>query len=159
LILFFGGDTNSITVSHVEENMPIDDSLTDSGRGILLRGQGIVEGEDLLKIKRKFLSDPDAFTETRYWLVDLSDTIELRMTLDQLTELIEIERQLAITVPDSMVAVAAPADSVYGFARMWEMKIEGVGWKTSVFRDLADAKSWINARAGTQTTTSNVGNS
>lgn len=126
--------------------MPIEYSLIDSGRGILLSGQAVVEGRDLLSIKQVFLDEPERMNDTFYWFVDFSEVNELRMSTDELSQLIEIDRLLANTIPNSMVAVVAPADSVYGFARMWEMKVESVGWTTSVFRDLAAARLWIQSR-------------
>jgi hypothetical protein len=126
--------------------MPVETIFTDDGRGILLTGKSIVEGHELLSIKEGFLREPDRLKEIDYWLVDFSEVRELRMSIDDLSQLIEIERQLALTIPNSMVTVAASADSVYGFARMWEMKIEKVGWTTSVFRDVQDAKAWVESR-------------
>lgn len=126
--------------------MPIETSFVNNGRGILLCGRAVIEGKEILSIKQGFLDEPDRMKDTFYWLVDFSGVSELRMTTDELSQLIEIDRQLANTIPNSMVAVVAAADSVYGFARMWEMKIESVGWATSVFRDIADAEFWIQSR-------------
>lgn len=126
--------------------MPVETSFTDDGRGILLTGKSIVEGHELLSIKESFLREPDRLNEIDYWFVDFSDVGELRMSVDDLSKLIEIERQLAHIIPNSMVTVVAPADSVYGFARMWEIKIEKVGWATSVLRDVSQAKAWVESR-------------
>ncbi len=126
--------------------MPIETSFVNDGRGILLYGRAVIEGKEIISIKQGFLDDPDRMKDTFYWLVDFSGVSELRMSTDELSQLIEIERQLANTIPNSMVAVVAAADSIYGFARMWEMKIESVGWATAVFRDLTSAELWLKSR-------------
>jgi hypothetical protein len=125
--------------------MPIEYNFIDSGRGILLAGQAVVEGRELLAIKQSFADEPKRMKGVSYWLVDFSEVNELRMSGDELSRLVEIDRQLASSLPHSMVAVAAPADSVYGFARMRQIKMESVDWATSVFRDISDAKLWIRS--------------
>lgn len=126
--------------------MSIEHSFIDSGRGILLVGRAAVEGQDLLSLKQGFANEPERMKDTSYWLVDFFEVSELRMSIDEVSQLIEIDRQLSHTIPNSIVAVVAASDSVYGFARMWEIKVESVGWTTSVFRDIADAKFWIRSR-------------
>lgn len=131
--------------------MPVELSFTDNGRGLLLAGEGVVEGSDIVAIKEGLLSEIERLRGRSYWLVDFAEVNELRLSGDYMERLIEIDGEIAAVVPDCVVGLVATADSVYGFARMWEIKAEKIGWTTAVFRNVHDAKFWLRSCAAQQT--------
>jgi len=126
--------------------MPVELTFADDGLGVLLVGKGVVEGRDVVDIKEGLVREIERLKGRSYWLVDFTEVNELRLSGDHMARLIEIDNQIAAIIPDCVVGLAAASDSVYGFARMWEIKAEKIGWTTAVFRDADDAKLWIRSR-------------
>lgn len=126
--------------------MPVELTFADDGLGVLLIGKDVVEGRDIVDIKEGLVGEIERLGGRPYWLVDFTEVNELRMSGDHMARLIEIDNEIAATIPNLIVALAAASDSVYGFARMWEIKAEKIGWTTAAFRDADDAKHWIRSR-------------
>jgi hypothetical protein len=47
-----------------------------------------------------------------------------------------------------VVAICARSDFPFALARMWQVLVRETRWQTHVFRDRAEALSWIKERVG-----------
>lgn len=126
--------------------MPVELTFADDGLGVLLVGKDVVEGRDIVAIKEELNRKKERLVGRSYWLIDFTEVYELRLSGDHMARLIEIDTEIAAIIPNLIVGLAAASDSVYGFARMWEIMAEKIGWTTAVFRDADDAKIWIRSR-------------
>lgn len=123
--------------------MPATLTAVENGRGFRLTGTGVLTGPELIAIKLGLEANPVTTPALAFWLVDLSRVTELQMSSQEVQSLVEIDRRLARLMPSAVVAVVAPADAVFGMARMWEIMAEGIGWPTGVFRDPGEADAWV----------------
>jgi hypothetical protein len=123
--------------------MPATLTTIDGGRGYRLTGAGVLTAAEIIAIKDGVEADPALPRDLAYWLVDLSRVTELRLTAHDVRAIVAVDRRLARLMPSAVVAVVAPADVVFGLARMWEVLAEGIGWQTQVFREAGAAAAWV----------------
>jgi hypothetical protein len=135
--------------------MPFPFEFLDGDRGVYEAGIGHVTGAEVLAANRAIL----AGAQTRklvYTLVDLSQATALAFTPTDLFTLVQIHRQLALSMPNAVVAVVARTNLHFGVARMWEGWVHRMGWITQVFRTRDEAEHWLrselHARAGFEPT-------
>ena len=126
--------------------MPTAMEIVNDGRGLRLIGSGILTGAEMIAATNDLEANPDLFRRLVFGLVDLREVTELRLTGEDVKALAHMDRRLALVNPSLCVAVVAPKGVVFGMARMWEVLAEPTGWPTAVFRDMADAEIWIEAR-------------
>ena len=90
------------------------------------------------------LRESDRLKGLHYGLIDLTDVTELRATRDDVLEFVQVDMQIALSVPRALaVAIVAPSDLAFGIARMWEAFAEVTRWNTHVFRSRAEADPWL----------------
>jgi hypothetical protein len=109
-----------------------------------LAGSGVLSAREILETKAALLRSPERLKGLHYALIDLGDATEVRVTRDDVVELVAADMQIALVVPRPMaVAIVAPGDLAFGVARMWEGFAEVTRWNTHVFRSRAEAESWL----------------
>jgi hypothetical protein len=120
--------------------------FVERGHGLLLVGFGRLTGKEVLDAKKALAAEEDRFRQIAFALVVFRDVTELDVTIGQVRELAEIDKQLARLAPDVAVAVVAPGDEAFGLARMWQALTETTGWQTEVFRTQKEAASWLGRK-------------
>jgi len=125
--------------------MPYRTWYTEDG-GVIHVGEGVVTGAEILASAAQDHKDAERARSFRYGLADFSSATQLDVTAAQMRAIADENARLAGLVPRAVVAVVAPADHIYGVARMWEFHTDGVGWETWVFRDRATAVAWLRER-------------
>ncbi|HMF15835.1 MAG TPA: hypothetical protein VKE98_01455 [Gemmataceae bacterium] len=123
--------------------MPTSVHYIGAGRGLHFKCWGVLTGEDVMSATASLESDPDAFRNLTYSLVDLIEVTELELTGDEVRSVAYLDRRLAQINACLCVAVVAPKGVVFGMARMWEVLAEPTGWRIRIFRDLHEAEIWI----------------
>ena len=92
----------------------------------------------------KSMLESDLFTTDMNLLIDLSQTDSSSRSGDilrQLAEYVKIKLSEASTYPK--VAVVAPKDISFGFARMYEFLADSIPWDFVVFRSADTALAWL----------------
>ena len=126
--------------------MPFFIEWTDEDRTVLCSGSGVVTGREILGAMETCLDRPERIRSLLRATVILSGITELEVSADEVRRIASIDARLAAQNPRAAVAIVAPKDSVFGFARMWEAYVADTGWQTGVFRTLSDAEAWLAAR-------------
>lgn len=124
--------------------MPFSTGWVSEARGVYLAGTGLLTGQEILDAKTSLLRESDRLKGLHYGLIDLTDVAELRVTRDDVLEFVQVDMQIALSVPRALaVAIVAPSDLAFGIARMWEAFAEVTRWNTHVFRSRAEADPWL----------------
>jgi hypothetical protein len=119
---------------------------TADGLGVLHRGEGVVNGADVVAASVEHHRLEERARRLRYGFVDFSQVTELRISAAEVEAIAGENRRTAALAPNVVVAVLAPMDHAFGLSRMWETFAEVTGWSTRVFRDRVEALAWLRER-------------
>jgi hypothetical protein len=122
--------------------MPASYEIVGEKRCLRITCTGTVTGDELLALSLEVEANRAAHP-MGFCLVDLTGAAQLLVTRADVERFVDVGWRLAALSPAMAVAVAAPADLAFGMARMWEMMSTGSGWRTCVFRSLAEAERWL----------------
>lgn len=137
--------------------MPYVSEFVDGGRGIVHTGSGTLTGEEMIAGALRVRAEVERTRLLEYGLADLSAVDELRVTPEDLRRLADEQLVTARLVPNTVAAVVATKDHIYGMARMWEAFADPTRWVTRVFRERAMAESWLRDQVAARRTESGAG--
>ena len=128
--------------------MPIEIEYLDDGLGVLVTGEGLVTGKDIISSNNQIFSSAEKMTKNKYGLIDYSNITQFEVSTPEVEIIASQDQKASEYIPDGIVAVVAKKDLVFGINRMWEVVVENTGlqWETMVFRDREDAEAWIRER-------------
>ena len=118
----------------------------DGGRTLHFHGSGELTGQEMIDANIKLQDEEERVRHVTSCLIVLDGITKLDVTPDDIRTLVSIDTQLARVSPNMALAVVAPADHVFGMARMWETMVARTGWATAVFRTRAEADTWLKAQ-------------
>lgn len=124
--------------------MPYLTELFSDGTGLLRMGKGVLTGAEILHVLQSWpagIAEPERIT---HGLVDLTDVTSLRITLDEIKAISDIDGKNAEGMNLVHVAIVAPSDLLFGMARLYEGLAAISKWNTHFFRTRDDAKAWLN---------------
>ncbi len=128
--------------------MPITIQDVDGGRGVLIRGEGVVEREQFLAAFQKHLcEDQEALSRVVFSLSDYTAVTALDVLGRDVDQIAVWIRDAAPVLRDPVIAFAAPQDLVFGLARMWEIMTDQMDLPVRVFRSRREAEDWISLEA------------
>ncbi len=118
--------------------MPASYTIDLEQQAIFSQASGRLTDSDLIEHQRKVLVDPEFDPHLRQ-LWDLREVTAADVSSETLREL----ARATSYAPDTMRALVAPGDVVYGLARMFQTLHEHAGEDLRVFRSIEDAKQWL----------------
>lgn len=125
--------------------MPITSTLINGGTGLLLVGEGIVSGPELVAgvytARQLVLSSRMA----TFGLIDFTRISALNVSANEIKIIVEADKVAAMRIPKFALAVAAPRDVAYGLSRMYELYLNTPGWSVAVFRTMDEAWAWLES--------------
>ncbi len=121
--------------------MPYTTELTDDYMGIVHIGTGVVCGEELLEACRSTTALLQNTENFHYEFIDFTDAEELRITPDDLAEIVAQGRFAALFRPDAVIV--APDDAISEKIQDWDRRVQDIGWKTHISRSRPDALAWL----------------
>ncbi|HEU4557727.1 MAG TPA: hypothetical protein VFS20_07750 [Longimicrobium sp.] len=104
---------------------------------VVLTLTGVVTPAELDAIRARIREDP-AFGPSFSVLADASELNPAALTGDAVRA-----RAAKPPIYPMRIAIVAPADVVFGIARMYQMMTEGSGTTVAVFRDPTEAMAWL----------------
>jgi hypothetical protein len=121
--------------------MPAAYRIDPARRRILSTLDEVVTDQELLTLQQSLLADAD-FDPTYSHLADC-----VRITRFEVSS--QTIRLLALPnmhVQGVRVAIVAKSDFVFGMARMFQILREGIAEEVRVFRDLDQARAWLDSQ-------------
>jgi hypothetical protein len=122
--------------------MPVEHRYDAALRTLFVTFTGEVSETELLDTARKLSADP-SIPPGRRELVDLSRIENSDVTSAALRRVAHIYSETDKQPEDSQVAIVAPGDLYYGLSRMYEAFRRSSPVEIRVFRELAEARSWL----------------
>ena len=123
--------------------MPYTTELTEDYMGIVHAGIGVVLGEDLLEACKSTTALKQNTENFHYEFIDFTGATELRVTAEELEQIIAQDRFTAILRPDAVVVIVAPDDEIFQTVQEWDRRVQHIGWKTYIARSRPSAIEWL----------------
>jgi hypothetical protein len=136
------GLTMTVQVSPI---MPFPFEYLDDSRGLLVYGQGLVTGPEMLSTTRTVLEAEDRVRRMIYSLVDMTQAANVNVSMVEMLALASLDKRIALLAPDCRVAIVAATELHFGLSRMWEGFVGGTGWVTQVFATRVEAENWLRS--------------
>jgi len=124
--------------------MPIIYELMEDN-GFHLKGEGVVEGSELIKITRERYDDTESFALLDYVFCDFSGITRLHITTEQIVNWAQISLMYHEINPNYRIAVHMTSDLIYGLSRMWVSSLGDRGPETYLSKDRQKALQWIES--------------
>ena len=124
--------------------MPIDIRDIDGGRGVRIRGFGVITDDEYLESMKQHLEqDRDSFINYRYSYSDYSEAESVEVTLESIKQIAHLCKVATVYNPHAVVAVLTTEGHAYNLARAWESNLLASDWDTMIFTDKEQAESWL----------------
>jgi len=131
--------------------MPFNTEFTEDYMGIVHVGTGIVTGAEILQGCRSVTALVQTTENFHYKLVNLAAATDVRVSEEELNQIIAEDRLIAAARPHAAVAIVAPNEQITAVARHWENRVEGLGWLTHISRTASEAWCWLREQSSTST--------
>ncbi|HEY5037176.1 MAG TPA: hypothetical protein VII74_08615, partial [Chthoniobacterales bacterium] len=102
--------------------MSYTSELTEDCMGVIHSGAGVVTGADLLEGCRTTTQLRQNTENFQFEFIDFSDVTELKVTADDLVQIVAQDHYAAILRPDAVVVIVAPRDDQYEIGKKWEQR-------------------------------------
>ena len=130
--------------------MPLDTQLTDDYMGTIHVGTGVVTGTEILQACKSVTVLVQSTANFHYKLIDLERVTEVRITAEELNEILEQDRLIAQQRPNDTVAVVATNENVRAIVEDWRQRVADLGWAIEILPSRKEAMAWIQERLGAQ---------
>jgi hypothetical protein len=108
----------------------------------------VLTGAELVAANREFFATAlDRFAEAETWLSDYTECTVGDFPSELVRDLVEISVRVSRVNPRLRVALAVTPDLLFGIGRMWDSLAAQTGWKSGIFRSLAEAEAWLGKGA------------
>ncbi|MBN1831846.1 MAG: hypothetical protein JW896_07015 [Deltaproteobacteria bacterium] len=125
--------------------MPLSIKYNEDG-GIIVRGEGIVNGNDIKEINDIIYGSPESIEKIAYQLGDFTEVTDISISNSEIEELAIQDKKAAEINPNMFIALVGTKDLIFGLSRMWEAFIYESPFETMVFRKMEDAQQWIKEK-------------
>ncbi|MBW1849738.1 MAG: hypothetical protein JRJ27_22050 [Deltaproteobacteria bacterium] len=127
--------------------MPIEIKDWDRGLGLFIRGWEVtIEGELVDKLQKHLMQDKEKLKRYRYSLSDYTAITKTDISTATVESTADFLLSVADINPDVIAATVANQDVLFGLSRMGEILRDKASWEEMVFRNMEDAKNWIQKR-------------
>lgn len=117
--------------------------LTPDYMGVVHVGTGVVTAEELLAGCRVTTALMETTENFHYEFVDLSDVTELQITEEDLEQIVAQDHLAAVFRPHAVVVIVAAREDLFATAKLWEQRVQDLGWNTHVSRKRSEALAWL----------------
>ena len=123
--------------------MPITVQSTDGGLGFIMKGEGVVTGQEIFDGVVERFSSEAKIRKYVYGMSDYTEVQRINMSNAEVILVAEKDKQVATINRSLVIAIAAPQDIIFGLSRMFEAYAQETGWDINVFRTRQEAQKWI----------------
>ncbi len=98
------------------------------------------------EVKKAFeeLFSNKKFEAIRYWIIDRRNSVNYKMTTDQVIELSNLCLTTSQHKKNLTQILVSGSDLQYGTSRQYQVYMERTGWDIIAFRHIQSAERWVN---------------
>ncbi len=121
--------------------MPVETIYLDDG-GILVKGVGIVTGDELIACLAEIYETPAKIKAIRYQLGDFTEADKVAVSGADIQRLAAKDKEAAAINPDILIVTVGSTTVLYGLSRMWELYVADA-LEARAFRTVEEAQKWL----------------
>lgn len=132
--------------------MPVIITELDGGLGNLIKGEGLVTGEELYNALSEHAAKPEA--QLKKYIYSISDFTEITgssVGLPYLYKAALIMDDFASVNKNILIGIVASDSVAYNLAKLYSYVARLTGWKFGVFRKRDDLDYWLHENLGDKT--------
>jgi hypothetical protein len=126
--------------------MPLDYRIDKSLGLLLLTGRGPIQAEDIDACFERLLADPD-YSAVRKELADFREA-SFSFQPDDVKKLAKSTRERPLETQIERRAIVVVSELQYGLARMFSQLVAPSGQEVQPFRDINEARRWLDGDKG-----------
>jgi len=123
--------------------MPIINTNTDQGFGVITTLSGDVSGDELISAQKERYSSTKKILLLKYILADFTDTNKLDLSSSHVLQCSNLSMCASKENPNICIAAVMNSDLGYGLSRMWQAYTDDIPWNAKVFRTRDEAEDWL----------------
>lgn len=124
--------------------MPITNTNTDNGFGVITTLSGDVSGDELIAAQKERYSSTKKILLLKYILADFTNTNKLDLSSDHVLQCSDLSMCASKENPNICIAAVMNSDLGYGLSRMWQAYTDDIPWNAKVFRTRSEAEDWLH---------------
>ena len=124
--------------------MPVQIIELDGGLGNLIKGEGLVTGDEFYNALAEHAAKPEA--QLKKYIYSISDYTEITdndVSIPQLYKAALIMDDFANVNRNILIGIAASDPVAYNLAKLYSYVARLTGWKFGVFRKRSDLDQWL----------------
>jgi hypothetical protein len=125
--------------------MPMSVIFTGDG-GIMATGDGVVTGAEIIEVNDAIYESPEKTRKIVYQICDFTNISGASISNFEIEQLAIQDKKASEINPNMFFAIVAREDYSYGLARMWEAFSHDSPFETMIFRNVDDARQWIEEK-------------
>jgi len=123
--------------------MPITNTNTDNGFGIITTLSGDISGEELVNAQKERYTSTKKLLLLKYILADFTNTKNLDISSNHILQCSDLSMSASKENPNIYIAAVMNSDLGYGLSRMWQAYTDDIPWNAKVFRTRNEAEDWL----------------
>lgn len=123
--------------------MPITNTYTDNGFGVITTLTGDVSGDDLITAQKERYGSIKKILLLKYILADFTNTNKLDLSSEHVLQCNNLSMSASNENPNICIAAVMNSDLGYGLSRMWQAYTDDIPWNAKVFRTRSEAEDWL----------------
>jgi len=132
--------------------MPITNTITDNGSGVITTLTGDVSGDELISAQKERYSTTKKVLLLKYILADFTDANKLDLSSNHIMQCSDLSMCASNENPNICIAAVMNSDLGYGLSRMWQAYTDNIPWNAKVFRTRNEAEDWLREEIDTDLT-------
>jgi hypothetical protein len=125
--------------------MPISYRIDVERNLVLTTASGRLTDDDILQLKARLVRDP-AFTPGMKELADIRNIDGLDVTPAGIQAMVQQDRNDSAHLASHKLAIVLSDDVAFGMARMYQTRTESSMGNVGVFRDIEEARTWLQLK-------------
>lgn len=127
----------------IVKNMPIINTYTDNGSGVITTLSGDVSGNELIAAQKERYSSTKKILLLKYILADFTNTKTLDLSSAHVLKCSNLSMSASKENPNICIAAVMNSDLGYGLSRMWQAYTDDIPWNANIFRTRSEAEDWL----------------
>ena len=123
--------------------MPITNTYTDKGFGVITTLSGDVSGDELITAQKERYSSTKKILLLKYILADFTETNNLDLSSNHVLQCGNLSISASNENPNICIVAVMNSDLGYGLSRMWQAYTDDIPWNANVFRTRSEAEDWL----------------
>jgi len=127
--------------------MPITINPLQQGPGLQYICHGVLNEKDFIEANVRMIMFGEQVKQFKFFLVDQTNVETIDISDEGLRMMTDYGNRIADKFhPQAIVAIVAPYEAGFEFARKWEDLAKQRGWDTMTFRARSEAEQWIRRK-------------